>query len=426
MPNILSNQFTRFGRFLRSPLFPIFMIVFVDVLGLGITIPVLPLYAQNIFGATATQITLLSSAYFAAQFLASPRLGRLSDRVGRRPVLILSQSGTFTALLVSGLAQSLPFLFLARTIDGLTGGNISVAQAYLSDITDEKNRARGMGIVNASFGSGFIFGPAFGALMAAHFGPRVPFFVAAAVSLVTILLSYFLLPESLTRERRQPEAARRASQPQLSAAERRSALLRAPGVILIMVIALGGQLAFFSFQSTWVLWAEQVLLVGYNPGFVQQAVGFILTFVGVCGVITQAWLVGPLVRRFGEKAMVPAGTFARGLAWGLMAAFPWVGLIVAVAPLIAVGGGISLPALIAMLTYAAPPGQRGYAIGTLESVQSLGRIVGPLLAGALFERVHPSAPLAAAALITALTVVASFGLWQVKSSGVEPERTASR
>src|SRR5688572_8950129 len=168
--------------FFRSPLFPIFMIVFVDMLGVGITLPVLPLYAQSEFTATPTQITLMASIYFMAQFLATPRLGRLSDRMGRRPVLILSQAGTLLALLLSGSAMSLYVLYVARVIDGITGGNISVAQAYLSDITDERNRARGLGLVSAAFSAGFIFGPAFGALVAAQLGPRAPFFIAAGIS----------------------------------------------------------------------------------------------------------------------------------------------------------------------------------------------------------------------------------------------------
>src|SRR3990170_1095755 len=182
----MTATFSRIAQFVRSPRFPIFMIVFVDVLGLGITIPVLPLFAQNQLGAEAAQITALTSVYFVAQFFASPWLGRLSDRFGRRPVLILSQGGTLAALLLTGFAPAIWLMYLARVIDGLTGGNITVAQAYLSDITDEHNRARGLGIVNAAFGLGFVFGPAFGGVAASFFGPRVPFFVAACVSLTTI------------------------------------------------------------------------------------------------------------------------------------------------------------------------------------------------------------------------------------------------
>jgi len=406
----------RILRFLRSPMFPIFMIVFVDVLGLGITLPVLPLYAQNTFGATARQIALLSSAYFVAQFLASPWLGRLSDRVGRRPVLILSQTGTLAALLTSGLASGLFFLYVARIVDGLTGGNISVAQAYLSDITDEKNRASGLGVVNASFGTGFIIGPAFGALVAAHFGPRVPFFVAAGVSLLTILLSYFLLPESLTPERRKQDLARKAGRPSVS----NLALLRLPGVTLIALIAFGTQFAFFSFQPTYVLWAERLLFPGRDAQFVQQAVGGILTFVGVCGVITQFWLVKPMVRRFGEKAMVAGGNAIRGLAWAVMAFVPSVMWVVLVTPLLAIGGGVAFPALIALLTYAAPPDQRGQVIGLTESVQGLGRILGPVVAGELFQRVSPGAPMMLSALVSVLTVAISAGLWQIQA---KPEKS---
>jgi DHA1 family tetracycline resistance protein-like MFS transporter len=409
------NFVNRLTHFLRSPMFPIFMIVFVDVLGLGITLPVLPLYAQNTFGATARDISLLASVYFVAQFFASPWLGRLSDRFGRRPVLILSQSGTLAALLTSGLAPGMLFLYLARMVDGLTGGNISVAQAYLSDITDEKNRASGLGVVNASFGSGFIIGPAFGALVAAQFGPRVPFFVAAGVSLLTVLLSFFLLPESLTPERRQQDLARKAGRPRVS----NLAILRLPGIALIALVAFGAQFAFFSFQPTYVLWAERLLFPNREPQFVQQAIGGILTFVGVCGVVTQFWLVRPMVRRFGEKAMVAGGNAIRCLAWAVMALAPSVALVVLVTPLLAIGGGVSLPALIALLTYAAPPDQRGQVIGLTESVQGLGRILGPVVAGELFQRFSPSAPMMLSAVVSALTVAVSAGLWQLR---VNPEK----
>jgi len=400
--------FARLARFLRSPFFPIFMIVFVDVLGLGITIPVLPLFAQNEFGATALQITLLQSTYFLAQFIASPQLGRLSDRFGRRPVLLLSQSGTFTALLISGSAGALPFLYLARIIDGLTGGNISVAQAYLSDITDEKNRAQGIGVIAAAFSSGFLFGPAFGAFMAAQFGPRAPYFVAAGISLLTICLTYFMLPESLTPERR-------AAMPRREGAKRRSSLdlLRLRGVALLLLIAFGGQLGFFAFQSTYVLWSEKVLFVGYDTKFVQQAVGFILTYVGLAGIITQAFLVKPIVQRFGERAMVAGGLLTRSIAFALMAALPIIPLIVVTSPLISFGNGLVFPGLTALLTYLTPPDERGYAIGLSESVQGLGRISGPLVAGWLFDNVSHGSPMGFAALAGFLSMAVSLILWRI-------------
>lgn len=402
MPRILN--------FLRSPLFPIFMIVFVDVLGIGITIPVLPLFAQNTFQADPQQITLLQSAYFLAQFIAAPQLGRWSDRFGRRPVLLLSQAGTLAAFLISGSAPALAFLYLARIVDGFTGGNISVAQAYLSDVTDEKNRAQGIGIVNAAFGAGFVFGPAFGAFVAAQFGPRLPYFIAAGISLLTISLTYWLLPESLkARDARQPAAPAPVAPP----AKSRLAMLSVPGVGLLMVIAFAGQLAFFAFQAVWVLWSERVLFAGFDEKFTQQAIGGILTIVGFFGILTQVLWVRPIVKRFGERTMVAGGLLVRSIPWAVMAAFPSMLLIIGVAPLISFGNGLVLPGLTALLTYLVPPDERGYAIGLSESVQGVGRISAPLIAGALFQYVSPSAPLAFAAIIGFLSAGLALQLWRL-------------
>lgn len=384
------------------------MIVFVDVLGFGITIPVLPLFAQNAFQATPQQITLLQSAYFLAQFIAAPQLGRWSDRWGRRPVLLLSQTGTLAAFLISGSAPMLAFLYLARNVDGFTGGNVSVAQAYLSDVTDEKNRAQGIGIVNAAFGAGFVFGPAFGAFVAAQFGPRLPYFIAAGISLLTISLTYFLLPESLTPERRAAMPRRAGLRP-----KSRLEMLRVPGVGLLMLIAFAGQLAFFSFQAIWVLWSEKVLFAGYDDKFTQQAIGGILALVGFFGILTQILWVKPIVKRFGERVMVAGGLLVRSIPWAIMAVFPSIALIIAVAPLISFGNGLVLPGLTALLTYLVPPDERGYAIGLSESVQGLGRISAPLIAGALFQYVSPGAPLAFAALIGFISAAIALALWRL-------------
>lgn len=393
-------------NFLRSPRFPIFMIVFVDVLGLGITIPVLPLFAQNQLGAPAWQITTLTSVFFAAQFIASPFLGRLSDRFGRRPVLIMSQAGTLTALLITGLAPTIAFLYLARVIDGLTGGNVTVAQAYLSDITDEKNRARGLGLINASFSLGFIFGPAFGGLMASWFGPRVPFFVAALVSLTTIMLSIFLLPESLTPERRKHDHAAAARHPRVSV----WSVMRLPAVALILLVAFGSQFAFFSFQTVWVLWTEKLIFPNAPDAFVSQAVGLIATFIGLCGIATQIWLVGPAVKRFGELWLVLGGNFARVVAFAALGLVPTLVTVFLAIPFVAIGGGLAMPAMVALLTYAAPPNARGQVIGLNQSASALGSIFGPILAGFLFEQVNPDAPMFGASIIMALTVAIGLGL----------------
>ena len=404
----------RLRAFLSSPQFPIFMIVFVDVLGVGITLPVLPLYAQGEFHATPFQITLMTSVYFAAQFLASPQLGRLSDRYGRRPILIISQAGTFLSLLLSGAAPALAWLFVARLIDGITGGNVSVAQAYLSDITTAKNRARGLGLVSGAFAAGLIFGPAFGALVAGSLGPRVPFFIAAAISALTVTLTWRLLPESLTPEMRAANAARAAERQTTRQPGWRNSnwagVLRLPGVPTLMFIGFLSQITFFSFQAVYVLWSEKVLFPGQDPNFVQTAVGYMLTFVGIVGIITQFWLVGPLVRRFGEQSMVTAGSAMRGVGWALMALVPTLPIVLAVLPLIPFGGNVAVPALLALLTYLAPSDQRGFAIGLMESIQGLGRIAGPLIAGWMFERFNPGAPMLFAAVGSVLTVAAALAI----------------
>lgn len=409
------------GSFLRSPRFPIFMIVFVDVLGLGIIIPVMPLYAQNQMGASAAQITLMTSIFFTAQFFASPVLGRLSDRVGRRPVLIFSQAGTLTALLMNGLAPSLIFLYISRVIDGLTGGNITVAQAYLSDVTDEQNRTRGMGLINAAFSLGFIFGPAFGGLIAAQFGPRVPFFAAAVMSTMTIILSTFLLPESLPPERRKHERAAEQLTPRRNSWE----LLRTPAVALILLVAFGTQFSFFSFQTIFVLWGEEVLFPAQSQAYVTQAVSIILSIIGIFGVITQIWLVGPMVKRFGEVNLTIGGNAMRALAFGLLAVLPYLPVVIAVIPLMAIGGGVSLPAIIALLTFAAPPGARGGVIGLNQSASALGSILGPLLAGFLFDAVNPNAPIVAAAVIMALTALTAVNLRRFSLHGPRTDAPAA-
>lgn len=396
------------AAFLRSPRFPIFMIVFVDVLGLGITIPVLPLFAQNQLGAAAWQITTLTSVFFAAQFFASPVLGRLSDRVGRRPVLILSQIGTLTALLMNGLAPTMTFLYISRVIDGLTGGNITVAQAYLSDITEEHNRTRGLGLVSAAFGVGFIFGPAFGGLLAAQFGPRVPFFAAAAMSLMTIALSTFLLPESLPPERRKHEHAAAQLTPKRSQWQ----LLRIPAIALILLVGFGTQVSFFSFQTIFVLWSEKVVFPASSQAFVTQAVSIFLTLVGICSVVTQVWLVGPLVKRFGELNLVIGGNFSRALGFGLLAAFPGLVMAVVSIPLLAIGAGVALPSLVALLTFAAPPNARGGVIGLNQSANALGSVLGPLLAGFLFDAVNPNAPMIAACVVMLASVLVGLNLYR--------------
>lgn len=402
--------------FFRSPKFPIFLIVFVDVIGLGIAIPVLPVYAESVFALSGIQIAGLMSLFFAAQFIGAPILGRLSDRVGRRPVLIASQLGTLTGAILTAVAVSPIYLVIARLIDGLTGGNISVAQAYLTDITPPADRAKGMGLVIAAFGMGFIIGPPFGAFMAASFGPRITFGCAALASMCTILLSAFLLKESLPEERRN-----KATQgPECSTFD----IVRHPQIARLLVIGLLGQIAVFALNSVFILWLARVALPGWPIARVQQAAGFVFIFVGVVAVATQGGLIGPLVRKLGEARGVMLGGLLRVLGNGLMAFFPRIYPAAAGAALAGVGGGLAQPCASALLTFHAPSVPRGRIIGINQSAMSLGNIVGPLLGGFVYDLNPAWPPMLSASLFLLMWLVA-LGLTQPeKPTGPAPALAA--
>ena len=418
--------------FFKSPLFAIFLIVFVDVLGVGITVPVLPLFAKDELGASAFQVGLLPTIYFIVQTVAAPWLGRLSDRVGRRPVLIVSQLGTCAALLMSAWAPSLLWLLAARALDGLTGGNISVAFAYVGDVAKPEERARSMGVINAGFGAGFMFGPAIGGYLGGLYGPRVPFVAAACVSLISIMLSLFRLKES-----RQPQSVPKAS-PETAVTSSATAspvalpkrfsfreIASLPGVPRILVIAFFTQLAMLCFTSMWVLWADATVLADFDKGEQQKVVGQVFTVLGVFQLLTQAFLVGRLVHRIGERRMITLGLITRGLAWAGMALMPSLGVMFLCLPFASFGSGIAQPALMALLTFAIPGHLRGQAIGVLSAAESTGRMLGPLLAGFLFEAVAPGAPVIVAGGLSVLAALIALTLRIQKPVSAVPAAPAS-
>ncbi len=419
--------------FIRSPLFAIFLIVFVDVLGIGITVPVLPLFAKDELGASAFQIGLLPTVYFIVQTVAAPWLGRLSDRIGRRPVLIVSQLGTLMALLMSAWAPTLVWLLAARALDGLTGGNVSVAFAYVGDVSKPEERARSIGVIHAGFGAGFMFGPAIGGYLGGLYGPRVPFLAAAAVSLVSIMLSLFRLKESRRPQSLPPVSAPSAvsnENPSPSAPRRLSfgEIASLPGVPRILVIAFFTQLALLCFTSMWVLWADATVLSSFEKSAQQKLVGQVFTVLGVFQLITQALLVGRLVNSIGEKKMITLGLVTRGAAWAVMALVPSLGVMFLCLPFASFGSGIAQPALMALLTFAIPPHMRGQAIGVLAAAESTGRMLGPLVAGLLFEAVAPGAPIIVAGGISVFAALIALTLriknpdnpFPVASHGAKP------
>lgn len=383
----------------NSSLFTVFMVVFIGLMGFSFFIPILPFYAID-YGANELVLGLLLASYALAQLFGAPILGRLSDRHGRRPVLFVSAFGTFLSLLMLAFAQSLIVLFLSRILDGLTGGNISVAQAYITDVTDEENRSKGLGLLGAAFGLGFIIGPALGGVLSgigeSSINPAVaqagttflqqfdwkytlPGLGAALIGLINVLQIVFTLPESLTEERR---AEIRESQSQMP--RRRvfspTAIWEATqrprvGPLLNMRLFFG--MAFSMFQASFPLYAAVQL------GFGASQTAFVLTYVGVLAVIVQGYAVGKLSKRYSDKTLllVSAVMMAGGLiAWGLSFSVP---VLLTVLIPISISGGIFNTIINSALTKAASSRESGSILGIGASLESVTRVIAPVIGNSL-------------------------------------------
>jgi DHA1 family tetracycline resistance protein-like MFS transporter len=362
-------------------LFSILLVVFIDLLGFSLILPLLPYYAET-FSATQFQTGLLIAVYALMQLIGAPILGRLSDRFGRRPILLVSVFGTFIGFLLFGFATTLWMLFAARILDGITGGNLSVAQAYITDVTDAKNRAKGLGLIGAAFGLGFIIGPVTGGLLS-QYGYNVPAFVAAGLSLINLVLIYAWLPESLTKERL--EQAREQKQPKVTLEALFTALKRPfTGSILITRFFFG--LAFAIFQTIFSLYA----LAKFNLS--ARDTGFVLTYVGILSVFVQGFLVGRLTSRFREDVLITFSVALMAvslLGWALAPSVFW--LLVVLTPT-AISGGTLNTLLSSTLTKAVAPQEIGGILGLSAAVESSTRIIAPILGGALLERVGAWSP----------------------------------
>ncbi len=407
---------------LRSPLAVIGLIAFVDALGFAITLPLFSLYALNQFGASPSEITGVQAGYFAMSFLVGPLLGKLSDKYGRRPVLIVSQLGSVFSYLIVGLAPSLLWLYIGRAVDGITAGNFSTVQAYISDVTEPKDRAKRLGMVALAFSMGLSIGPFIGAQVAAISSVSTVYFIGALISCITILLSWFFLKESLTPQRRAEAAAMRAK-----ATGNMWDLITRPTVATLLIVFFLAQFAFFSFQTTLGLWTQYEIFPTLPQEEVQKYVSYILTLVGLCGVFVQLRMIGPLVMRFGERTMAQVGLLSRTLFFfGLLLLVPVPGLMILCAPLLAFGTGMMMPNITALQTYAAPD-RRGQIIGIGQSAGSLGSIFGPLVGGWIFQNLSHSAPMIMSGLLSLLAFVISLNLLRYKlDRPVVPQMQSTR
>lgn len=362
----------------RSPLIVIFTTVFIDLVGFGIVIPVLPFYAEGTaFNATPRMVGLLFASYSIMQLIFSPILGSLSDKYGRRPVLLLSIIGTGIGFLILGLATTVLMLFVGRILDGITGGNISTAQAYIADITTKENRAKGMGLIGAAFGLGFIFGPAIGGILS-QWGIHVPFFFAAALCFANALLLYFRLPETVTKDHPAKNAAaggRSWRQVWLS--------LKDPRLSFVLVIYFLFIVAFSIMTTSFSLYTM------FRFGYDAQHTGYLFAYVGLIAVIIQGGLIGRLVKRFGELPLVMFGAFCFAIS---LFAVPFVGPAAGGLAGLLIGGGVfsmgnslATPALTSLASKSVGPEQQGAVLGVTQSTASLARAVGPSLAAVLIS-----------------------------------------
>jgi DHA1 family tetracycline resistance protein-like MFS transporter len=403
----------------RARIFPILLIIFTNILGAGVILPVLPLYAEGQFQGTVFQITLLSTAYFGAQFIAAPWLGRLSDRFGRRPLLMISQAGTVAAFLlfifagplgrmIDTLNLGLPLtggmvmLYAARTLDGITGGNITIAQAYISDVTTSRQRAQGLGLLQAAFGMGFIFGPAFGGVLG-NYGPVAPFIGAAVITLGTLILTALTLEESLPPEKR---TAAEKETPERSLI---SVLREFPTLGVILAMGFIGSLAFSALPSVFSLYADRVIYSGAQyQGRVELYIGLMLTFNGLMQVVTQLALLKPLVERLGERRLLSLGQLS--LLMGML------GIAFLTRPVLATlllapfafGRGVTEPGLQSLTTRFATESTQGQLLGFYQSARSVALIFGPIWAGYAFESISPRAVFLVGAGFIAINLVLSL------------------
>lgn len=374
-------------------LFIIFGIVLVDMLSFSLVLPLLPGYAIR-FGASTFVAGLVLSAYPLMQVIAAPILGRMSDVFGRKPILLLSIGGTAVALVVLGFANALWMLVASRLIDGITGGNISVAQAYMTDITSVEDRGKAFGLVGAAFGLGFIIGPVTGGLLIG-FGPHVPPFVAAGLAVVNLLLVTFLLRESLSKQRRAEIAATPAHGFNL---HELASTLKLPRVGPLMWVRIVIGLTFSVFEGGFSLWASAGL--GLNP----RDIAFVLAYVGVIAVVIQLGLIGPLTKRFRDPQLIVGATALAALmlvAWGLS---PNIWTLLALMPFLSLGMAVANTIVGSALTKAVYPDEVGGVIGLSTSVGSLTRIPAPALAGALIQSVGVWAPGVLAGVVTVAVV----------------------
>ncbi len=374
---------------MNRPLLIIFLTIFVNLVGFGIIIPLLPFYAET-FGASPLVIGLLFSVFSICQLISAPFLGDWSDRYGRRPVLILSLLGTVVSFVMLATATSIAQLLAARVVDGLSGGNISTARAYVADVTEPKDRARAYGFIGAAFGLGFIFGPALGAVLS-PVSYTAPIWAAAAITLVATAMAWLWLPETTHRI------------PADTGMPFRNLLgmMRRPGLRRILGIDFVYWFAFAIFQTTFAMFVHRRL------GFDASQAGYFFAAFGVLGVVVQGSFIRPVVSRLGDKRTFMLGLVCASVGLAAAAsAYSVVLLSLALVPL-ALGMGLGHPTLLSLVSRGGRVDEQGRVQAAASAMESLGRTLGPVWGSAALQRFGEAAPYLSAVACLMLTLVLS-------------------
>ncbi len=379
----------------------LFFIVFIDLIGFGVIIPLLPFYAE-FYQASPEMVGLVMATYSFTQFLAAPFWGRLSDRVGRRPVLLVSLAGAAISYVWLGFADTLWMLFAARAAGGAMAGNISAAFAYVADITTRETRAKGMGVIGAAFGLGFIAGPAIGGILAgsdpvnADF--QSPAFAAAGLSITALVMAIFMLKESLPLETRKKLAEQ---PPQKRLAMFRGALGQ-PVVGLLILLTFMATFVFAGLESTFAMWSRRQF--GWGP----EQNGYLFAYVGLLSAVIQGGLVGPMARRFGEARLIIQGALA--LAIGVFLIPFSSNLVVLLVAMTIAGYGFSIisPSLNSLISLQVGDHEQGGIMGVTRSASTMARFIGPAWAGMLFGVLGQDWPYFGGALVMVAVVILGF------------------
>ncbi|HCM84009.1 MAG TPA: MFS transporter [Alphaproteobacteria bacterium] len=370
----------------RRALLLVFFTIFLDILGFGILVPVIPFLVQP-FDSSALIIGLLTVSFSISQFIAAPILGVMSDRWGRRPVLLISILGAALAYAAFGAATALWVFFAARIVDGLTGGNISTAQAYIADVSKPEDRAKNFGLIGAAFGAGFVLGPAIGGIMS-HISLAAPAYLAGALCLLSAIFGYFFLPESLPQSRRR---TRPFTLRDFNPFSQLLDFIKNPVLAMNFTSLLMMGLAMNALRSNFAVYARESL--HYDASHV----GYLYTYLGVIVVFTQMVLVRRIAPKFGDRKTALIGFTAMMIGFLWMATEPDLFQIICIMPLIAVGNGLCFPTITAMSSHAVQDDQQGGVMGAQQSVNSMAMIIGPFVAGWAFDHISMGAPYAIAA-----------------------------